>query len=117
MEKILEENVAGVIITPHSFMGGSTFKVLREEMVEKGGYIFSFDNVPGNIFKGKKYGIFNSNEANSTRAAITIVDPKMKGYYISPFIRFKTEEREQVLNNDFLDSLLPDTIQKDSKLF
>ena len=117
MEKILEENVAGVIITPHSFMGGSTFKILREEMVEKGGYIFSFDNVPGNIFKGKKYGIFNSNEANSTRAAITIVDPKMKGYYISPFIRFKTEERERVLNNDFLDSLLPDTIQKDSKLF
>lgn len=115
MEKILKEKVPCVIITPHSFMGGSTFKSLRESMLQFGGEIFSFDNVPANIFKGKKYGIFNSNEANSTRAAITIIDPKKKGYLISPFIRFKTSERNQVLNCTFLDSLLPKLVQTDSK--
>ena len=32
MEKILLEKVPGVIITPHSFLGGNTFKVLRKEL-------------------------------------------------------------------------------------
>lgn len=111
MEKILAENVPAVIITPHSFLGGSTFKKLRAELNNVGGEIFAFDNVPANIFKGKKFGIFNSNEANSTRAAITIINNNKKGYRVAPFIRFKSDDREQVLNNDFLNSLLPDNIQ------
>lgn len=77
---------------------GLRFIRLRRKMDEIGGTIFSFDNVPGNIFKGKKYGIFNSNTANSTRAAITILDPHKKGYLVSPFIRFKTEDRTAILN-------------------
>ena len=114
MEKIINEQVPGVIITPHSFLGGTTFKILRKEMGDGGGKIFAFDNVPGNIFKGKKFGIFNSNEANSTRAAITVFNPslKEKGYQIAQFIRFKTDEREQILNCDFLNSLLPNAYQK-----
>ena len=111
MEKILFEKIPAVIITPHSFLGGSTFKKLREEMNNQGGIIFSFDNVPGNIFKGKKFGIFNSNEANSTRAAITIINPEKKGFKISPFIRFKNDEREKILDTTFLNSLLPENYQ------
>ena len=79
MEKIIASKNAAVIITPHSFLGGDSFKSLRKELNEEGGYIFAFDNVPGNIFNGKKFGIFNSNEANSTRAAITIINPQSKG--------------------------------------
>ena len=113
MEKILLEQAPGVIITPHSFLGGSTFKILRKELNTSGGRIFAFDNVPANIFKGKKFGIFNSNEANSTRAAITIIEPDKKGFQVAPFIRFKSEDRSAVLTNDFLNSLLPSTIQND----
>lgn len=112
-EKILLEKVPGVIITPHSFLGGSTFKVLRQELGTCGGYIFAFDNVPANIFKGKKFGIFNSNEANSTRAAITVIDPTKKGFQVAPFIRFRSDDRAAVLSNEFLTNLLPDTIQND----
>jgi hypothetical protein len=117
MEKVISERVPAVIITPHSFLGGNTFKELRKEMISCGGTIFSFDNVPANIFKGKKFGIFNSNEANSTRAAITIIDPEARGFVISPFIRFKSEEREEVLNCDFLNSLLPNNTQKGDDIF
>lgn len=111
MEKILREKVPGVIITPHSFLGGNTFKVLRTELNECGGSIFAFDNVPANIFKGKKFGIFNSNEANSTRAAITIIEPNKKGFQVAPFIRFKADDRATVLTNSFLNELLPSTVQ------
>ena len=103
-ETALNAKIPMVIITPHSFLGGSTFKDLRKELY--GGKIFAFDNVPGNIFKGKKFGIFNSNEANSTRAAISILDPQEKNLYLAPFIRFKTEERSEVINKEFLDSLI-----------
>jgi len=109
MEKALMAKIPMVFITPHSFLGGSTFKELRAELY--GGKIFSFDNVPGNIFKGKKFGIFNSNEANSTRAAISILNPSESDLFISPFIRFKSEERNKILDKNYLDSLLPITSQ------
>ena len=109
MEKVLMAKIPMVFITPHSFLGGSTFKELRAELY--GGKIFSFDNVPGNIFKGKKFGIFNSNEANSTRAAISILNHSKSDLFISPFIRFKSEERNKILDKDYLDSLLPITSQ------
>lgn len=108
-ELVLKHKIPMVIITPHSFLGGNTFKDLRKELF--GGKIFAFDNVPGNIFKGKKFGIFNSNEANSTRAAISILNPTEKNLYLAPFIRFKTEERANVLNKNFLDSLVPEYAQ------
>ena len=109
MEKALYSNIPFVFITPHSFLGGSTFKELRKELY--GGKIFSFDNVPGNIFKGKKFGIFNSNEANSTRAAISVLNPNSKNIYVTQFIRFRTDERNQIINKDFLDTLIPSTAQ------
>ena len=119
MEKIIFENVPAVIITPHSFLGGDTFKILRKELTTTGGQIFAFDNVPANIFKGKKFGIFNSNEANSTRAAITIIDSNKKGFQVAPFIRFRTNDRPLVLNTEFLNSLLPESFQsnEDSILY
>ena len=104
-EKVLYAKLPCVFITPHSFLGGNTFKELRKELY--GGKIFAFDNVPGNIFKGKKFGIFNSNEANSTRAAISILNPNEKNIYVAPFIRYKNDEREKIISKDFLETLLP----------
>ena len=104
MEKILRQSVSSVIITPYSFMGGEKFYNLRREMNNHNGFIVSFDNVPGNIFNGKKHGIFNSNTSNSVRAAITVtIDNKNTGYRISPLIRFKNEERGRILNSALLE--------------
>lgn len=70
--------------------------------------------MPGNIFKGQKHGIFNTNSTNSVRASITIVESikEKQGFRISPLIRFKSEERERVLNKDVLMKLLPETRQR-----
>lgn len=123
MEKIFEQAESTVIITPFSFISGNKFYSLRKKMTEIGnGFIFSFDNVPGNIFCGRKHGIFNTNTANSVRAAITVFNKSntLKGFKISPLIRFKNEERKNLLNNEILETSLPDiyqTIDKKHKKF
>lgn len=113
MEKIISQSKASVIITPYSFIGSEKFYSLRKIMNNYNGFIVSFDNVPGNIFNGKKHGIFNTNTGNSVRAAITVVENKenIKGFRVSPLIRFKTEERERVLDNKFLNSIINDRYQ------
>lgn len=108
MEKIIQQSTASVIITPYSFIGGNKFYPLRLLFNQYNGFIVSFDNVPGNIFAGKKYGIFNSNTSNSVRAAITVVENKenIKGFRLSHLIRFKTQERERLLNNQTLEQFV-----------
>ena len=110
MEKIFDQAISTVIITPFSFISGNKFVSLRKKMCEIGnGFIVSFDNVPGNIFCGRKYGIFNTNTANSVRAAVSVLkkDENKKGFRISPLIRFKNEEREKLLNNRVLEKVIP----------
>ena len=113
IEKIIKQSSSSVIITPYSFIGSGKFYSLRKEMNKYNGFIVSFDNVPGNIFNGRKHGIFNSNKGNSVRAAITVVEniEGVEGFRLSPLIRFKTEERKKLLNNDYLYSLLNDRYQ------
>lgn len=113
MEKIIKESVSSVIITPFSFIGSDKFYTLRTLLNNHSGMIFSFDNVPANIFNGRKHGIFNTNTANSVRAAITVVDDrkKHKGFRISPLIRFSAEERTELLNKSTLMELLPEEYQ------
>ena len=106
MEKIFTQSRSAVVITPFSFISGKKFYSLRKEMCDIGnGFIVSFDNVPGNIFCGRKQGIFNTNTANSVRAAITVFNKsnKLKGFKISPLIRFKNKEREKLLQPSILE--------------
>lgn len=115
MEKIFEQSTSTVIITPFSFVSGNKFYSLRKKMCEIGnGFIVVFDNVPGNIFCGRKQGIFNSNTANSVRAAITVLNTSetKKGFRVSPMIRFKNEERKALLKGCVLES----TINKEFQL-
>lgn len=114
MEKIFRQAVSVVIITPFSFISGSRFYSLRKEMCAGGnGFIVSFDNIPGNIFYGKKHGVFNTNTANSVRAAITVFRRSTveHGFRISPLIRFKNEERSNLLRRQILEETLPDAYQ------
>ena len=119
MEKILDSSRASVVITPYSFLGGEKFFPLRTKMNQKNGFIVSFDNVPGNIFYGRKKGIFNTNSANSVRAAITVTEnrPGDRGYRCSPLIRFKNEERAALLQEKTLRPLVsgrPQTVSAEN---
>ncbi|MBE6771443.1 MAG: N-6 DNA methylase [Ruminococcaceae bacterium] len=113
MEKIFAKARSTVIITPFSFISGNKFRSLRRKMCEIGsGHIVSFDNVPGNIFCGRKHGIFNTNTSNSVRAAITVLKQgEKRGFRVSPLIRFRNEERKELLKTDVLESVLPDNYQ------
>lgn len=113
MEKIFQQSKSTVIITPFSFISGDKYYSLRKRMCEVGnGFIVSFDNVPGSIFYGKKHGIFNTNTVNSVRAAITVQkSDQIKGYRVSPLIRFKNRERAQLLKPDILEKTLPESLQ------
>lgn len=114
MEKIFRQAESAVVITPFSFISGTKFYSLREEMCRLGnGFVVSFDNVPGNIFCGRKHGIFNTNTANSVRAAITVFEHSDEhfGFRVSPLIRFKNEERAELLTCSVLEKTLPDTYQ------
>lgn len=113
MEKIVTQSQSAVIITPFSFISGKKFGALRDVLSRYTGKIFSFDNVPGAIFSGKKYGVFNSNTSNSVRAAITVVDTRDdSGFQLTPLIRFKSVEREALLCCDVLEGFLPSHKQK-----
>ncbi len=113
MEKIISQSVSSVIITPYSFIGGNKFYSLRLLMNDYSGFIVSFDNVPGNIFCGRKHGIFNTNTSNSVRAAITVVknDKLEKGFRLTPLLRFRTDERTALLNCKLLESFTSDKVQ------
>lgn len=113
MEKIILSNNTAVIITPYSFLGGTKFQSLRNLLSEKNGFIVAFDNVPGNIFNGRKHGIFNTNTTNSVRAAITVIEnlPIKVGFRTSHLIRFKNEERSNLLKANLLKTLLSSNYQ------
>lgn len=113
MEKIFTQSKSAVIITPFSFISDKKFFALRKIMCsEGGGNVVSFDNVPGNIFNGKKHGIFNTNTANAVRAAITVFKRDgLNGFRISPLIRFKNEQRSKLFNASVLENLLPQKVQ------
>ena len=117
MEKIIKQSEASVIISPYSFIGGNKFYSLRVLMNNYNGFIVSFDNVPGNIFCGKKHGVFNTNTSNSVRAAITVVENKenYKGFMLTPLIRFKNEERTHLLKPDILKNFINERYQIISK--
>ena len=107
LEKIALGSCGAVVITPYSFCGSKKFLPLREVLNNRSGFIVSFDNVPANIFCGRKHGIFNSNHANSVRASITVIDGNSEvGFRLSPLIRFNASEREKLLNNDVLETFL-----------
>jgi hypothetical protein len=110
MEKICSQAQSVVIITPFSFISSNKFYELRKLISEKGnGFIVSFDNVPGNIFCGRKHGIFNTNTSNSVRAAITVFNKSdtLHGFKTSHLICFKSTERYEVLKNSYLEKILP----------
>lgn len=102
VEKTAKLSKGFISITPQSFTNGGKFEGLRKVLIREVSQadIYCFDNVPGNVFEGVKFGSTNSNKVNSTRAGVIVArkDEKAKNQYrITPLLRWRTTEREELL--------------------
>jgi len=98
LENIIKTSKGFISITPQSFTNASKFADLRSLLLRSYSNlrIFNFDNVPGNIFRGIKFGSKNSNNANSIRAAITVALPIEGKCQITSLMRWRSAEREKL---------------------
>lgn len=108
MEKILDESVSSVIITPQNYLGREKFSSLRSKLSSYSGFIVPFDNTPGQVFNGRKHGVFNTNTQNQVRPAIMVCDNgrNAKGWCVAGMVRFKNGERDRVLTPECLEGML-----------
>jgi len=123
LENIIKTSKGFVSVTPQSFTNARKFESLRRLLLEKFPQIkiYAFDNIPGNIFFGVKFGSTNSNTANSIRAAITVARLGLQDRKITSLLRWKTSEREMLFSrlDEFLSAapLTPEYFPKVSKVF
>ena len=103
LENITKTSKGFVSVTPQSFTNAAKFESLRRLLVETFPHlvIYCFDNVPGNLFRGYKFGSKNSNTSNSIRAAIMVAtNGERQAHRITSLIRWKSEDRARL----FLDA-------------
>ena len=123
LENIIKTSSGFISVTPQSFTNASKFASLRRLILRHFSdlTIFCFDNIPGNIFKGIKFGSSNSNSANSMRAAIMFALPSQGTPRITSLFRWKTSERSRVFQEieSFASEvpLTPEFFPKVSKVF
>jgi hypothetical protein len=96
LENIIKTSRGFVSITPQSFTNAAKFTSLRKLLLDnyENLTIFTFDNVPANVFKGIKFGSKNSNQANSIRAAIIVAREGKGKRKITSLMRWRSSERE-----------------------
>lgn len=108
LENIIKSSRGFISITPQSFTNAKKFQSLRKLLLNnyENLKIFTFDNVPANIFKGIKFGSTNSNQSNSIRASIIVALPGKGKHQITPLLRWRSSERTQLFSN--IEKLLAD---------
>lgn len=98
LENIVKTSKGFVSVTPQSFTNAGKFNGTRRLLLDK--YpslkIYAFDNIPGNVFYGVKFGSSNSNAANSIRAAIMVARGDRQDRKITSLLRWKTSERKDL---------------------
>ena len=104
VEKIMKTTKGFISITPQSFTNSPAYEEFRGLLLDKFNklFIYLFDNVPANVFKGIKFGSKNTNKANSTRAGIIVAMKTKSGekeHYITPLLRWRATEREKLFND------------------
>ena len=117
MEKILSETGCRgtVLLTPQNYLGREKFKMLREKLGSGySGFVIPFDNTPGQLFNGRKHGVFNTNHQNQVRPAILVTDNRKWGIglQVAGMVRFRNGERDKVLDPDFLAKFVGNTPQR-----
>jgi hypothetical protein len=108
LENIIKTSRGFISITPQSFTNAAKFSALRKLLLVnfENLRIYTFDNVPANIFKGIKFGSKNSNQANSIRASIIVAREGTGKRRITSLIRWRSSEREILFKS--LDKFLSD---------
>ena len=101
LENIIKSSKGFISVTPQSFTNAGKFSSLRKLLLDnyENLTIFTFDNVPANIFRGVKFGSKNSNQANSIRAAIVIAREGKGTRKITSLMRWRSSEREMLFNS------------------
>lgn len=117
MEKILSEGGSRgtVLLTPQNYLGREKFKPLRQKLgTGYSGFVIPFDNTPGQLFNGKKHGVFNTNTQNQVRPAILVTDNRGwgSGIHVAGMVRFRNGERDKVLTPEFLAKFVGATPQR-----
>jgi hypothetical protein len=114
LENIIKTSRGFISITPQSFTNAGKFASLRKLLLDnfENLTIYTFDNVPANIFKGIKFGSKNSNQANSIRASIVIAREGKGKRRITSLIRWRSSERETLFKS--LEKFLSDVPLTDS---
>ncbi len=106
LENIIKTSLGFISVTPQSFTNAAKFASIRSMLTSRfpNIRIYAFDNIPGNIFFGVKFGSQNSNTANSMRAAITIAKQGKREFKITSLLRWKTSERQELFK--YIDKFL-----------
>ena len=101
LENIIKTSCGFISITPQSFTNARKFTTLRRLLLSnfKNLTIYTFDNVPANVFKGIKFGSKNSNQANSIRASIIVAKEGNGKRRITSLLRWRSSEREVLFQN------------------
>jgi hypothetical protein len=101
LENIIKTSRGFISITPQSFTNAGKFASLRKLLLDnyENLTIYTFDNVPANIFKGIKFGSKNSNQANSIRASIIIAREGRGKRRITSLIRWRSSERDSLFKS------------------
>ncbi|MDR2685895.1 MAG: N-6 DNA methylase [Rickettsiales bacterium] len=101
LENIIKTSKGFISITPQSFTNAAKFYSLRKLLLDRFNNltIYNFDNVPDTIFHGIKFGSQNTNTANSVRASIIVALPHPAIHRITSLLRWKTNERKQMLES------------------
>ena len=110
LENIIKSSRGFISITPQSFTNAKKFTSLRKLLLQNYSNlkIFTFDNVPANIFKGIKFGSTNSNQSNSIRAAIVVAMPGKGKPQITSLLRWRSTERKFLFKN--IEEFLSDVV-------
>ena len=98
LENIIKTSKGFVSITPQSFTNARKFRSLRRLMLANFANlrIFSFDNVPANVFLGIKFGSRNTNKANSIRAAVCVALPGEGSRQVTSLVRWTSVQRQRL---------------------
>lgn len=74
LERVIKNGKGFISINPQSFTHAKKFSSLRKLMETHLQFlsIYSFDNIPDNVFRGVKFGTTNTNTANSIRPSIVV---------------------------------------------
>ncbi len=104
VEKVIKTTKGFISITPQSFTNSPAYEDFRKLLLDRFNklFIYCFDNVPANVFKGIKFGSKNTNKANSTRAAIIVAvaeKNRENEHYITPLLRWRAIERKKLFDN------------------